>query len=43
MSRKEIFQLPIYERKYYLQKFIEQREKENKAIEAAKSKMKTKK
>jgi hypothetical protein len=38
MSRSECMTLPVYERKWLVHRFIEQKEKEQKAMESAKKK-----
>lgn len=40
MSRFDCLSLPIYERKWFLHRFIQQKEKENDAMEKAKKRSK---
>lgn len=40
MGRFECMSMPVYERKWLIRRFIEQKEKENEAMEAAKKKKK---
>jgi hypothetical protein len=42
-SRKDVMQMPINERKWLVERFIQQKERENEALEAAKRKAKLKK
>jgi len=42
MSKRDCMVLPVHERKWLIQRFIEQKKKENEAIEKAKKKSKTK-
>jgi hypothetical protein len=42
-SRKDVMQMPINERKWLVERFIQQKERENEPLEAAKRKAKLKK
>lgn len=43
LARESFMSLPINERKWLIERFIQQKEKENEALEAAKRKAKQKK
>lgn len=43
MQRSEALQIPINERKWMIERFLQQKEKENEAMEAARRKAKGKK
>jgi hypothetical protein len=43
LDTRQSMQLPINERKWFIERFIKQKERENQAIEAAKRKSKIKK
>ena len=43
MSRAEAFNMPVHERKWLIDRFIEQKQKENSAMEDARRKAKRKK
>ncbi len=42
MSKTEVIQMPIHERKWWIHRFVEQKNKENAAIETARRNAKNK-